>query len=160
MSQPPSISFDDVLGLLRGSPVQEFEAGYVATRGYAVTEDWGNSLKLAKELAFAQIARSTIEELLVSRRDLLGRFVDGLLALPEDDVEWPDGEEQDSQPEPVPSHEPIKMGRGFSITAACSVWMLLERTDVALVEWLKFRRVPHHREHAQELRRIISQCGA
>lgn len=159
MSVPGSISFDEVLALLRGPLAQEFEASYVASRGYTVTQDWGDSRKLAMELAFAQIERSNIEAILVSRRDLLGRFVDGLLELP-DEEEWREGEAADDEPAAVASDEPVRMGRGFSIRAACSVWMLLERNEAELLKWLKFRRIPYHRKHAQELRRIFNECMA
>src|SRR5678815_5819803 len=123
MTQPNSISFDDVLGLLRGALVNEFEANYVANRGYTVSDDWGDNLKLTKELAFASATRAFIEDVFITRAYLLSRFLDGLLAAPDDGEEWPKGDEPDELTQPFETDEPVRLGRGFSITAACSIWL-------------------------------------
>jgi hypothetical protein len=159
MAQTNSISLDEVLGLLRGPVVQEFEAKYVASRGYALHESWGDSQKLTKELAFAKATRDCIEQTLVSRAELVGRFWDAVLALPDDGEEWPEGEEPDPDDEPdtVASDEPPMLMRGFSIVAACSIWVLAERTEAELTSWLKFRRIPHHKKYAKDLREMFSR---
>jgi hypothetical protein len=140
MAQPASISFDEVLGLLRGPAVQEFETKYVADRGYALHDTWGNSQETTKHLQFAQFTREWIEQTLVSRGDLVGRFWDGVL-------------EADAA---EPPENPVVLMRGFSIVAACSIG-LLERSDAELVNWLKFRRVLNHKKYAKDLRTIISR---
>jgi hypothetical protein len=141
MAQPSSISFDEVLGLLRGAAVQEFEAKYVADRGYALHDTWGNSQETMKHLQFAQFTREWIEQTLVSRGDLVGRFWDGVL---------------DAEPDDDSSETPVVLMRGFSIVAACSIG-LLERSDAELVNWLKFRRVLNHKNYAKDLRTIFSR---
>ena len=158
MAQANSISFDDVLGLLRGPLVSAFEANYVASRRYIISEDWGDSLNLTKELAFARATRVCIEETLVSRSNLLGKFMDALMLLPDGGEEWPEGEQPDELPQAIASDEPIRLGRGFSIMAACSIWMLTERSGPELVSWLKFRRIPYHKRYAQDLREIFGLC--
>jgi hypothetical protein len=160
MPPPNSISFDEVMGLLRGPVVREFESHYAAKRGYVVADYWGDSQRLTKELAAAQITRAHIEDILVSRADMLGQFWDRVLALPDDGEEWPEGEEPDPDdaPETIASAGPTKLLRGFSITAACRVYLLTARSDAELVKWLKFCRIPHHAKYAQDLRRMISEC--
>jgi hypothetical protein len=159
MAQTNSISFDEVLALLRGPVVQEFEIQYVASRGYRLHESWGDSQALTKQLAFAKVTRDCIEQTLVSRADLVGRFWDALLSLLDDGEEWPEGEEPDPDDEPdtVESDGPTMLMRGFSIVAACSIWLLAERTESELVSWLKFRRIPHHKKHAKDLREMFTR---
>jgi hypothetical protein len=134
-----SISFDDVLALLHGPAMQEFEAKYVSDRGYSLHERWGNSQEMTRHLQLAQVTREWIEQTFTSRGDLVGRYWDGVQALEPDD-----------------SGEPVMLMRGFSIVAACSIW-LLERSDAELVNWLMFRRVLNHRKHAKDLRAIFSR---
>lgn len=136
-----SISFDDVLGLLRGSAVQQFETRYVADRGYALHESWGNSQDMTRHLQLAQITRDWIERTLVSRGDLVSRFWDGV---------------QKSEPADS-SEEKIVLMRGFSIWAACQFWFLEERTDAELLSWLKGRRILNHKKYAKDLRTLFSQ---
>ena len=140
MAQTSSISFDDVLALLRGPAVEEFEIKYVADRDYALHQSWGNSQELTKQLQFAQVTRDWIEQALVSRGELVGRVWDGVL-----------------ESEPVASETPVTLMRGFSIVAACSIWLLTERTDPELVNWLKVRRVLNHKKHAKDLRAIFNR---
>jgi hypothetical protein len=160
MPHPNSISFDEVMELLRGPAVREFENNYAAKRGYTIAEYWGDSQQLTKRLAAAQITRAHIEDILVSRADVLSRFWDRLQTLTDDGEEWPPGEEPDPDdaPEPVVSTEPIRLLRGSSITAACQVYLLTARSDAELLTWLKFCRIPHHKKYAQDLRRIIGEC--
>jgi hypothetical protein len=159
MAQTNSISFEDVLGLLKGPVVQEFETRYVASRGYRLHESWGDSVQMTKELAFAQITRAWIEQTLVSRADLVSRYWDAVQEVPDDGQEYPEGEEPDPDDEPdtVYSDGPPMLMRGFSILAACSIWMLTERTEAELTSWLKFRRIPHHKKYAKDLRAIMSR---
>jgi hypothetical protein len=140
MARALSISFDEVLALLRGPAVQEFEAKYVADRGYALHDSWGNSQEMTRELQFAQVTREWIEQTLVSRGELVGRFWDDVLE-----------SEPDAEPE-----TPVVLMRGFSIVAACSIW-LLERSEAELVSWLKFRRILNYKKYAKDLRAIFSR---
>jgi len=159
MAQPNSISFDDVLALLRGPIVQEFEKEYVSRRGYRLHESWGDSQQLTKELAFANITRAVIEQTLVSRAELVARYWDAVQAAPgADEQEYPEGEEPDPDDEPdtVISDGPPMLMRGFSIVAACSIWLLSERTEPELVSWLKFRRIPYHKKYATEMREMFN----
>lgn len=139
MARITSISFDDVLALLRGPAVQEFETRYVSERGYSLHERWGNSQEMTRHLQFAQVTRQWIEQTLVSRADLVARYWDGVQAS-----------------EPDVSGEPVMLIRGFSIQAACSI-RLLERSDAELASWLMFRRVLDPSKHAKDLRAIFNR---
>jgi len=158
MAQTNSISFDDVLALLRGPIVQGFETQYVSARGYRLHDSWGDSQRLTKELAFAKITREVIKQTLVSRAELVARYWDAVQADPNaDEQEYPEGEEPDPDDEPdtVYSDGPTMLKRGFSIMAACSIWLLTERTEPELVSWLKFRRIPYHKKYAKEMREMF-----
>jgi hypothetical protein len=139
MVRTHSILCDDVVALLHGPAVLEFETRYVSDRGYALHERCGNCLEMIRHLQFAQVTRDWIEQTFTSRGDLVGRYWDGVLASEPDD-----------------SGEPVILIRGFSIVAACSIW-LLERSDAELLDWLMFRRVLNHGKHAKDLRAIFSR---
>lgn len=139
MARTDSITFDKVLSLLRGPAVGEFETKYVAARGYELHQSWSNSLEMTRQLQFAQMTRDWIEQALVSRGEFIGRFWDGVM-----------------ESEPDDSEQPVVLMRGFSIFAACSIW-LLERSDAELVSWLKFRRIINHKKYAKDLRAIFSR---
>lgn len=159
MAQTLSISFDEVLAILRGPVMQEFETKYVTERGYALHDTWGNSQETTRQLQFAQMTREWIEQTLASRGDLVARFWDGVQASqaddpePDDDSETDDSEADDPKPD---GPEPVVLMRGFSIWAVCSIG-LLERSDAELVKWLKFCRVLNHKKYAKDLRAVFSK---
>src|SRR5690242_13820728 len=100
MAQPASITFDDVLALLRGPALQEFESKYVAERSYELPEGWGNTQDMTRYLQLAQVTREWIEQTLIARADFVSRYWDGV-----------------QQSEPNASDAPIVLMRGFSIVA-------------------------------------------
>lgn len=154
MAQTLSISFDEVLAILRGPVMQAFETKYVTDRGYALHDSWGNSQETTRHLQFAQMTREWIEQTLASRGDLVARFWDGVLASQSDDSEPDDdAEPDDSRPD---GSEPAVLIRGFSLWAVCSLG-LLERSDAELVKWLKFCRVLNHKKYAKDLRAAFSK---
>jgi len=154
MAQTNSISFDEVLAILRGPVMQEFETKYVTDRGYALNDTWGNSQETTRHLQFAQMTREWIEQTLASRGDLVARYWDGVMASQTDDPEPDDdAEPDDSKPDDA---ERVVMVRGFSLWAVCSLG-LLERSDAELVKWLKFCRVVNHKKYARDLRTVLSK---
>lgn len=146
-----SISHDEVLGLLRSPLLQGFEAGYVAHHEYTLHEDWGDSVLLAKELAFSGVTRAQLEQILANEGAFLGRFIDQVFRLSR-----PTDEEIEGEPVPmIEESETVTLGRGFSLPWACTIWLLRERTDADLLEWLRLCKMPSYQQHAQDLRLIF-----
>lgn len=135
--------------------MQGFEADYVASHGYTLHEDWGDSVLLTKELAFSGVTRMDIEQILATDAAFLARFIDQVFRLSRPTDEAIEGE-------PVPmieESETVTLGRGFSLPWACTIWLLRERSDADLVEWLKLCKMPSYEQHAQDLRRIFRECS-
>ena len=161
MAQAPSITFSDVLELLKGSAVNGFESQYAARQGCVISPNWGDSQRLTKELAFTGVSRVDLEHILESRTDELSSFIDAMQTLPDHGEEWPEGEEpEDHEPNAINPGNTVVYARGFSILVAATVWLLERKAESEVLRWLKFRRIPHHKKHAADLRGIFKQCIA
>jgi hypothetical protein len=146
-----SIRFDDVLGLLRSGLLQEVEAQYAAHLGLPVSQAWGDSQKLTKQLASTGITRSHLEAILASSRSELFALADAISAVADDREEWAPGEEPDAD-ESHTDGVHVAVGRGFSLSVACTLWLLRHRQHSDLVAWFKACRIPFHRDHASKVR--------
>jgi hypothetical protein len=78
------------------------------------------------------------------------------MALPDLGEEWPEGEEPPPEEQETEGDDesPRRMMRGFSLMGACSLWLLEAGQYDHYVSWLKFRRIPFHRKHAANVRRM------
>jgi hypothetical protein len=153
-----SISFDEVLGLLRGPVLRDFENAFVASRQCARSPEWGDSQQLTRELASAGITSGILESMLTSQRDEVAWMQDTFIwlrgPLP-GKQNYPEGYEPGDGEKDVivESPGPRTFGAGFGLRAACTLWLLDREDEAAMIDWLKLRRIPNARQYAGQLRR-------